>query len=472
MMPIPDKIKIISKETQNVFEELLKLLLRKTLRPIVNTKQRNNVVFNSYKCKYERGLSGPNSNDNINKYNYYITHDSLGWSGEILVNFKIVSKCNSNNPKSKSRVSYKDRKQNLLCQYNKFLNYMTNRNINTIINNNKSSNNYTTDVPYTDSFKQLESIGQDILDQTDPCISKSDSAKMSTAHLRINLHRLETNLADLSVDYPDIFDSYLEMLRIINSVPRQKIIWLINLIASLSYQRWEDIQPNKKKSFINILGIDFIEAFNSNTLVTILIQSDNSELILSASYLFPLLKMLFIVFGYSKLIPNLTDIGYDKDSLRKKNDRFKKFLNKNQGAFVRRGVCDDESMYDDSYSEDYIYYTPNNMSDIRTSDYPIPCRTPDPEPLDQSIYDFIKMFGNLYPTLVGLMGGTENFPAEQTVSCLEIPDNYYDLESLIAYLWRYNDYSYCKYLQSIQLKKVKIALNTKINSKVKFLQSM
>ena len=374
----------------------------------------------------------------------------------------------------------------------------------TVIANKKASFSYTADVPYSHSFKQLESIGRDIIDQTDPSIEGSNSAKMSTAMLRVKLYSLDKALADLSVDHPCIFEDYIQMLRIINSIPRNKMVWVINLIALLSFQSWENVPPQQQKSYIDALGEDFICAFNSNELVTILLQSDSAEVILTGSYLYSLLKMLFIVFGYSKLVPIVTDTcsNNEREAYREK---LRKHFEKYRGAFFRRGddreveyvekpckhcpdscrtapcskpyikPCDDNgSICQNNNSipetlEQVETVRPRNEMHLGESSNCIP----DCEPVNPCIYDVIKLFGDLYPTLIGLMGGTEVFPPECIeVSCNDIPPNYDCLSSLPEYLWRFNDFSYCRHLEYVNSRMVRNALSAKVNAKARYLQTM
>jgi len=533
MLTIPDTMRVIAKDIQYTFEELIKLLLRKSLRPILNPLGTNTkIVYNTFRGRYERGFVGSSPDDNINKYSYIMTHDSIGWSGEILTSFKAMAKFIKNNTpqrfpaghtkihnqiKSRAKVAFSDKeaKQHLmtgrmpgLTQYKNFLTFLTSRSMHKVIANKNASFTYTCDVPYTHSFKQLENIGKDIIDQTDPSISGCDSAKMSTSMLRVKLYNLEQNLANLSVDHPNIYDSYIEMLRIINSVPKTKIVWVINLIAALSYQRWDDLPPNQQKSYMETLGENFICAFNSNELITILLQSNTSEIILTSSYLYSLLKMLFIVFGYSKIVPIVSDnCSLEMQTLQK--ERLRRHLERYRGASFRRGDphammisephYDDSNRYKNHDSNNDQIFTDTNNSTIGI--YPssecyekLPrCATrgtkenscpeiyfenrtpqmPEPEPIDQCIYDFIKLFGDLYPTIIGLMGGTEEFPPETIViGCNDIPPNYDCLTSLLEYLWRFNDYSYCRYLEYVDSRQLHNALNSKINAKAKYLNSI
>lgn len=491
MSTIPETIKTISKDVQNTFEELVKLLLRKSLRPVLNPLGPNaKIVYNNYRGRYERGFIGPTPDDNINKYSYIMTHDSLGWTNDILANFKAMAKfirnsavprypmgntVNHNRTKERSKIAFSSNESKHSpavpishpTQYNKLLNIIESNNMQGIIANKKASFTYTSDIPYGTSFKQLESIGKDIIDQTDPSIDGCDSAKMSTSMLRVKLYNLEQDLANLSVNHPNIYDAYIGMLRIINYEARSKMNWIINLIASLSYQNWDSLSTSQQQMYINALGEDFINSFNSNELITILLQSDTSQLILTASYLYPLLKMLFIVFGYSKLVPSIADGCLE--SLEALNDNLGKHYEKYRGASFRRG--DNQSK--DNYGNSNCYDSDAPDSTAMSQQMYIDPLQADTEPVDPCIYEFIKLFGDLYPTIIGLMGGTEQFPPESIeVGCNDIPANYDYLDSLPEYLWRFNDFSYCRYLEQQSYKQLGNALGSKINTKTKYLQSI
>ena len=98
MTTIPELIKTLSDDVQHAFEELMKLLLRKTLRPTLNPLGPNTkVVFNPKLQKYERGYIGASPDDNINKYSYILTHDCLGWVSDSVTNFKVYAKFMRNN---------------------------------------------------------------------------------------------------------------------------------------------------------------------------------------------------------------------------------------------------------------------------------------------------------------------------------------------------------------------------------------
>ena len=433
-----------------------------------------------------------------------MTNESLGWVNDSYVNFRILAKFIRNNEPTRNctgcgslprpllptnvPIVYSPRDvaaangAGIASNYRSFIAKISSRSIQNIIFNRQGLVSYSTDVPYLDAFRQLESVGQDIIDQTAPSISGPDSAKMSTATLRVRLFNLEQDLAALSVVDPRIYRSFVEMQRIINSIPRNKMIWVINLIAALTFQSWENLTDVQKTTYLDMLGASFICAFNDSELITILLQSETSELILKCSYFYALLKMLFSVFGYSKLTPVITG----SDLLVTAQP----YLRRTSRGTVRRGILTPNidstsasALTSEMFSEN-CDTTPcskpysscqSNVSCAATqvifdeaahlvADY---------DPLDPAVYETIRMFGDLYPTLVGLMGGTENFPPENIrIDCGSIPADYDCLTTVSQYLWRFNDFSYCIYLDFIQSRQLNDNLSAKVSARAKLLQAL
>lgn len=477
------------------------------------------------KCRISRG--------DTDKYKYAITSASLGWNNDIFASVRTTPKIIKNNvaqrfpvgdvnnynlsrqqiPTSYSSEGYDYRTSSSNVAFDRYINILTENNINNIIINGEGNYIYNTDIPYVSTFKYFESIGEDIIDQTDSTLTISESATLSTALLRMRLNNLDNRLAQLSVDYPNIYSEYIEMIRIINSVPRNKITWVINLIAAMSYQRWEDLSTAQQNNYISNLGENFICAFNSNEVITILLQSNTSHLIITCSYLYPLLKMLFVVFGYSKLIPIILDSCCNPSENCKTNKgyRFTRASERNQivlrnnysgdwapscagpgcdtsnnacscGANIDCTGCPGQSVCinngrctSEPCSKPYVKPDPTdfascgsiNLSNV--SDY----TNINIEPIDQGTYDYIRLFGELYPTIIGLMGGTEEFPPENlTLDCKNISANYNCLSSVPEYLWRFNDYSYCKYWEHIGSRHVYTPVCDKVMHRSKSLRRL
>lgn len=226
------------------------------------------------------------------------------------------------------------------------------------------------------------------------------------------------------------------MVRLINSVPKNKISWVINMVSSLSYIQFDHLSPDQRAYFLANLGEEFVTVFLDNALITLLLRANQGELIISLSYLYPLFKLLFIVFGYARLSPVV--IIDQKPVVFE--DR------KNRGAYVLRGI---------DYVPMHCYDQPVLENEIAA---PIP-------PED---YAFIKQFLDLYPILIGLMGGAEQFPEDTGIRIGDIPPNYDLLPTIADYLWRFNDYSHC--LREAMEKQDNIKqITTKINDKVRLL---
>lgn len=490
MSTVAENIKTVSQNIQYAFEELFKLLLRKTLRPTLNPLSTNDkTIYNPATGKNEKAYIAYSPDDNINKYSYLLTADCIGWTGDAITNVKMLAKFIKSTPPERkpagptltrnsrirrSRVAYSEREKQYAIQtgrippftsLNNFIEYLTARNLQNLVSNRKGEFAYTSDVPYTDSFKNLESVGDDIINQTDPAIPPNDSARMSTAMLRVKLFNLERTLADLSVNMPDIYCHYIQMVKIINSLDRtDDLPWLIDLVGNLSFQKWDDLSEADRQSYIDNLGQDFIDAFNSNILITLLLQSGNSELIFKGSYLYSLLKMLFCVFGYSRLIPI---VEYPCQSNCSSNE-LSAHRNQYVGAFLRRNSDNDPTTTDIT---NCCYDCPENTQFKCCNE----CADPDPcppvcPPVDPCIYEHITLFSELYPTIVEIMGGLSFPDACHTIVCGEVPATYNGLTTIPEFLWRYNDYSYCKYLEYINTKQINNVLSTRVNEKIRVLQ--
>ena len=95
----------ISTNIQHVFEEIVKQLVRKIVSPIAFPPNRKPVtIYNNYLQRYERAVLGSSYNDSVDKYNYFMTHESIGWNNDVFANFKLIprfTKSHSMNQKNK-----------------------------------------------------------------------------------------------------------------------------------------------------------------------------------------------------------------------------------------------------------------------------------------------------------------------------------------------------------------------------------
>uniref|UniRef100_A0A6C0C950 Uncharacterized protein n=1 Tax=viral metagenome TaxID=1070528 RepID=A0A6C0C950_9ZZZZ len=412
MSTIPGTIKKIASDIQYTSGELIKLLLQKSMKPPLY----------------------PNTHINaIGKYTYYLSNECLGWTDNIITSFKVTPKPIKQHNLNKLPVAFSPRERIALDEalasndyiptaYRLFTEFVDPQSIMEIIANQKFANTYTCSVLYTDSWKQLTSIGEDIVDQTDPEISMFNTARMSTAKLRVNLFTLERDLRYLADRYPEMYFSYISMILLINSVDQSDMEWVIYLIGNLSFISWDQFTPVTQGRFINVLGDDFIDAFLSNELITVLLQAGVGELILTSSYMYSLLKMLYVVFGYNE--------------------------------FIIKAIITPCDIFIDKTNCPVLDNMPPNVKG------------------NECIYDFIDIFYDMYPTINELIVGSMDVPLEcELVSCATIPPFYFGLESIPQYLWRFGTFSYCAYKDYVASKIKFNSVGTNINNKINLMET-
>jgi len=516
----------ISEIIQETFSELIKLTLRKTIRPTLNPLSRNTrILYNARTNRYERGFVGFDPSDSVNKYTYHMVTDTIGWLGNAVVTFKISPKTNPYIvpgrgqvqgprlplPVSPGPLGFSDRVAPFVgsggvgsgppptsssplssigsfqplgslgpvgpphpprpsCQmgFRQFMESIATRTATGTISNTRSgvsnrrngiSNRrggaaHICTMTYTDGFEQLNSIGSDIVDQTDPLVAPIDSSRMSTSLLRAKLFNLNRLLLCFAETYPDLYCCFLDMVRLINSENYTQTLTITSLIGALSVVDWIDLPPIQQDSYVNRLGQDFITDFNSNELIAILLKSEFPELILTTSFYYSLQKMLYIVFGFNNLVPNLFSRS---DPLVNPNDwvqneGIRRYPYRTMGAYVTREA-------------------PGVLPVLPA----LPPRTlpfdPDCMPPPQSDYDFIKIFCELYPTVVETMGGC-NFPEPcQNLFCSDIRPNYCHLFTLQKFLLHFTEYSYCQYLAYLDTKLLRNAVGVQIDNRIRYLKT-
>jgi hypothetical protein len=445
MSYVSESIGKVSDKIAKCFDELIRILIKRSSKPlpIKNNKCKNN--------------TGPH--DIFNRYKFSPSADSIGWTGESFVHFKLSSKLNNIHEKNNKCAQPIKRRQNNMVPFShrntrgkcfktpkmiEFTHLQLIESLTKSVNSSEIRQIESNDskIKYSEAFKILEKIGEDIINETDPDISAEQTVKMDTSMLRLSLYELEKTISDLSVNNTEIYHDLIDMVKLINSVDRNNQEWLLTFIATTSYQRWEDIDDPSKIYFIDTLGNDFIDTYNRNNLIIILLQSGNSQYIISASYLYPLLKMLFVVFGNSKLIPHIIR---EWSIAPPENDKY-------YGAKLVR-----QSNYDYGHCQNKTKQI-NNLA----------------PPTDPRIYDYISLFGELYPTIIGLMGGTEMYPPSMSIKPDDIDPNYTSLNTLAEYLWRFNDYSYCQYEENMDKKNYNkdTKMSKKIDSKISYLRTI
>lgn len=469
MSTIVDTIANISGLVQRSFSELTKLVLRKTIRPTLNPLGRNTkVVYNAYTGQYERGFVGYDPSDSVNKYLYQMDSSTIGWKGDNLVSFKMSPKTASNpmfNPGQARSPNYPLPVNPIplslggsglkSTSFRILIEKIAAQSATATIINRKSAYTYMCNMAYSDTFQQLNQIGQDILNQTDPAVSPQDSSRMSTALLRVELFNLERTLADMLSNYPELYASMLDMVRIINSLDSTNTQSIISLIGTLSVVDWSSLSLTQQEIYINRLGQDFITDFNANEMIAILIKSPVPELIITTSYYYSLQKMLYVVFGYNKIIPSLFSTI---DPLVNPADlvpsvSIQRYTYNKMGAFITRGTL--------------ATSTPQNVGLPSATVY-----QPDCTPPSQSTYDFIKAFGDLYPLIIQTMGAFD-FPTPcQGLLCVNIPANYTDLVDLPQFLLRFAEKAYCTYLSIIDTKLIASSVGVTIDDRIRYLKTV
>jgi hypothetical protein len=534
-LPIPDFMKILSKNIQTTFQELVKALLRRS-------------VIAGNRAPINRADSKPIKNL-INWYNYSMTYESIGWTGDIFATLRITPRtmgsagrtpdCNGvlqfnekilpipplsmikrQVPVSRcscSTTSISRYPQDILSRYENFILLLSGQNANHGLTLQSATNSYTVKIPYTVVFKKLELIGEDIINQTD--VDNSD-LPVTTLALQQALSELELVLTRMSNETPVLYKSYLELLQIVNLLSEKNLVEFLRLIVVLSYQRWGDLPEEKRNYYISVLSPSFIERLLNNELATLLIQSDNSQLIVTTAYLYPLLKMLFCVFGYSRLEPFIVDRLLPvvplaqklstKTTIRAPIMARKRCCTLNPTITERYGRSPvvaswNGQPYRPYRRDDYAYPAVpgaerwQSRGPVRERDsgldfplYPreLPRTIPEQErepvvsrqsnedldraPYDPSLISFIGLFRDLYPTLLSICGGIESIPPSAiAVECDLIPTNYQNLTSIPEYLWRFNDYSFCQHSQLVDNRcDSSFRLDDKIDAKVRYLRKI
>ena len=93
-------------------------------------------------------------------------------------------------------------------------------------------------------------------------------------------------------------------------------------------------------------------------------------------------------------------------------------------------------------------------------------------PISQCDYDFIVAFMQIYPTISNIIGGGQSLPSECLQMTSSIPANYDFLTTVPEYLWRFNDYSYTRYVDFVNSSRVVVSINSRISDKIRYLKTL
>jgi hypothetical protein len=443
-----DQISKIADNIQASFEELIKQVLMKNLRPVL-TPNGNNLksVYNPNIGRNQLTYTNCDPSRNINNYHYRLTYRCIGWTGNFITNFdakprsmKGQNRSNSTNITMIGRnastvpVTYNDRSHNNINQNFDTLVYLILENsMLRKITNKEGDSNYNTNVRFSDIFKFLSLIGEDIVAETDPSLSNQESARLKTAMLRYQLGELEASLESLD---SFVFRHYVKMVHTINKVKRIELPELITLLGQLNFTSWYNLSPGEREYYTQTLGNEFITEFLENKLIMFLLEKERADLILTSSYLFSLSKMLFIVFGFDANAPIVVNFESQSQSQCQSHcqrERVDNYAKKHR----KRGLSDDF--------------------------------------IDIDYYDYIEIFYYFYPTLCDIINGCDcgcESCLNNEINCADIPRNFDCLSDICQMIWRYYDFSYCLYLQSIYTKVVPYNVNRHINIQTKYLFSL
>jgi len=504
-LTVNQELKRLAGVFQSIFSQIIRLTLRKTL--------------------HGPGHRNRNSECNVDNYNYYLTNEAIGWRGQNITAVKVISKslraklpvnylvqkgpqgccrfppnekCATNRlpgapsphsipgsvviPQSSLRVGKSaptyfspNSYFKLECiGFQKFVGCIAGRPLTTMITNGATCTTYVSMISYTDIWKQLESIGQDIIRETDPALTEDQTSRLPTALLRVYLYNYNKYLCELDTN---IYDGVLDLIHLINSVDCNQLIDVISLIAITTERRWDELSPCVREKLTDKLGCEFIEEFLANEVITILIQSNQGDTILELAYGYSVMKMLYIIFGYGMITPILTGCRKTKCQLEQEK-RVKIYRNKFRGArqqqcatVINPPPCQDtcdvpkeevcgETVCEDSHSDE-CYSDPecehddecDERKECNECNDPIIINIPPPLPppieysnelLNPCVVNHLQIFIELYPNINQIM--VREIPAYYPyVNCSEIPKNYKFIPNISGYLRRYFHFSYCFY---------------------------
>lgn len=437
----------LSNNIQSVHIEIFKLILMKRLRPVLSpTRFDVKTQYNTSTGRRERVFIPERNNPDphIEAYYYRLTKKCLGWKGDIIVQTNIKNRIIKQY--SPRRIPYvsKQIKERAQISYNKdaFFNSSTrerilnnnNRNIIdivlqksalTVVSDLEATYEYVCFVPYKDIRSELKYIGQDIVDQTSAAIDPALSLRLTTGSLRVSLSQLDEILANMS---DDVFNNYVEMNRLLNSLDNGKIPALCRLLATLEVISWANLTDAQRCDFINSLGQCFIDKFNSNQLITDLLNEKQSELILTTSYMFTISKLLFFVFGYD-LLANPPPISDCSPPVTNNNNN-------------------------------------SNCCDTQESCQPEGCA-------NSEALEYVNIFIGFWPSIASFMDA--RCPpgcSERQVNCGCVIPSYDGTCTIGQMLWRFYDYSYCVFLEEVKKRLIPNSSTLKINKQIQVLAGL
>lgn len=423
--------KEISENISSTFENLIKLVLEKNLRPVLQPlKEDIKTVYNVTIGQDVRVYIPFNPDQNINNYYYRPTQKCIGWTSDFITTFGAKGKFTKNNfPKrhpsstnivfDQTQVAYDDKGYRLnsisnVLVYNsisELVSVIINNNTNMldVVSNNRAHYEYVCNVSYTSIHNFLALIGEDIIDQTNIALPPQVSLRLSTALLRSSLEKLELSLEALTETQ---MNNYIDMIQLVNTLFQNQIPVFISFVSRLEYTDFNSMTAQQKNYFTNSLGSNFINAFLCNPLVVQLLNEKSSNYLIISCYMFSLCKMLFYVFGYDTTGTTQTN----------SNVRYSERLSILKGQFDEKSSAKICSV------------------------------------------DFVSIFCEAYPKICEIIGNCK-YTCPTDVDCTKIPATYTDLTTINEMLWRFNSYAYCRYLDVVYSKRVQGLTQRKIQTR-------
>ncbi len=434
----------IGEKIQLAYNPLIQLVLTKQLLPVLSpTKVDQKTVFNPNTRMNQKIYTRPDPSNHVPDYYYKLNNKCIGWESDTVSTICFKNRIIKTTPPQRRPTILVQKKRNVQIAYNKsdqlnqtaitkgiksVINIIIGENVKTNITNLKSDNEYNSFIPFKDVFKTLREIGEDILDQSDASINPNISLRLSTGNLRVALTFLENALFNLDECR---YQQFVEMNRIINSVDQNNVYILNSFLSVLTYTPWSTLQPNEVAYYTDVFGQDFIDAFNSNQLITDLLTEQRPDLIILNSYMYTLSKLLFVVFGYETLT-QIVPIGT-----------------------LPEGPS-------------------STLSTVPSSELTQTCTDPCTTTDGCCNFDYIDNFCLFYPTIccfIGKQGPPQGCGCRE-VDCSTIPPTYDGLTTINTMLWRWYDYSYCQFLVDVYARRVPNVTILKINSKTAYLSNL
>lgn len=298
----------LNKSIQTLYNSLMEHMITKQIRPVLNPLKRDKIKEEGLNTNKIYFALSPDQN--VKNYYYRMFSRTLGWTNTNMTSFYVISKTTHRGTKSlKQRdmilIPYNNDSIQLRIRQDQNADavnqlYLYN-NIISKISNNSNQSVYMTDVKFNELFKFLNFLRDDI-------ILDLSNKKVKTIH-KLLTGVLISHMKNLNITLGNCnLNSYAELIAIMNSLDSTKTKSILRLLSVLKYKKWESynvpavnntlLNEEEMQYFVEELGTTFLNRFFSNSLILKLLEEKMGELIILVSYIYSLLKMLYIVFGF------------------------------------------------------------------------------------------------------------------------------------------------------------------------------